>query len=105
MTTTRTPLQVLSEPRRQAILRLVWDRERSAGDISRSFDVSFSAVSQHLARMLEAEVVSVRRDGRQRFYLARKDKLGPLATYLEAMWTEKLDQLQSAIEAEEGESP
>ncbi len=97
-----TALQVLAEPRRQAILRLLWDGERSAGDISRSFDVSFSAVSQHLARMREAEIVDVRREGRRRFYRARKETLGPLATYFEAMWSGKLDQLKALVETEKG---
>ena len=45
--------EALAAPRRREILRLVWDRERSAGDIHRALDgVSFGAVSQHL-RVLE----------------------------------------------------
>ena len=47
------PLQVIAAPRRLRILELVWDRELSAGDIAAEFDVSWSAVSQHL-RVLKA---------------------------------------------------
>jgi DNA-binding transcriptional ArsR family regulator len=36
-------LRAVSSPRRLAILRLVWDAERSAGDIAAQFDVSWSA--------------------------------------------------------------
>ena len=42
------PLQVIAAPRRLRILELVWDRELSAGEIAAQFDVSWSAVSQHL---------------------------------------------------------
>jgi DNA-binding transcriptional ArsR family regulator len=38
--------------------------------------VSFSAVSQHLARLRDAGVVTVRRDGRRRFYRVERESLG-----------------------------
>ena len=93
-------LQVVAEPRRRAILRLVWDRELAAGDIAARFDVSFPAVSQHLGVLRDAGFVSVRRDGRTRFYRADRDALGPLRQMLEKMWNEKLDRLLNLIEEE-----
>jgi len=95
-------LEVVAEPRRREILRLVWDRERSAGDIASRMDVTFSAVSQHLSRLRDAGCVHVRRDGRQRFYRARRDALGPIATMLEAFWGDRLQRLAKLAEAEEG---
>ncbi len=96
-----TLLRVLAEPRRQEILRLVWERERSAGDIASRVDVSFSAVSQHLAKLRQAGVVQVRRDGRQRFYRARKEALEPLVPYFEAFWSDRLLRLKRLAEREE----
>lgn len=93
-------LQVIGEPRRREILRLVWDRERSAGDIARQFDVTFGAVSQHLAVLRGAGFVSVRRDGNQRYYRTDRKALGPLAQALEAMWSSSLDRLADAVEAD-----
>lgn len=94
-------LQVVAEPRRRDILRLVWDRELAAGDIAARFDVSFPAVSQHLAVLRAAGFVSVRRDGRARLYTADRKALGPLRPLLEKMWNEKLDRLVSLIEGEQ----
>jgi len=94
-----TPLEILAEPRRQAILQLIWDRECSAGEISASFDVSFSAVSQHLARMRTAQIVQVRKVGRKRYYRARKETLGPLADYFESLWRDRLGRLKQQAEA------
>jgi DNA-binding transcriptional ArsR family regulator len=92
-------LRALNTPRRREILRLVWNRERTAGEIHRAFgDVTFGAVSQHLRVLESCGLVAGRRAGRNRFYLARKDELGPLRAWLEEMWSSSLDRL--ALEAE-----
>jgi DNA-binding transcriptional ArsR family regulator len=94
-------LRAVSEPRRQQILRLVWDQERPAGDIAASFDVTFGAVSQHLRVLADAGLVSVRRDGRRRLYRARPEQLGPLRTVLEDLWRSGLEELATLAEADE----
>ena len=91
-------LTVIAEPKRRSILQLVWSTEMSAGDIAGHFDVSFGAVSQHLAVLRDAGFVSVRQDGRSRFYRADLAGLGPFRTVLESMWAAKLDDLAAAIE-------
>jgi DNA-binding transcriptional ArsR family regulator len=95
-------LQVVSEPRRREILRLVWDRELSAGEIARQFDVSFGAVSQHLGILRSAGFVRARKEGNRRLYQADRERLGPLGVVLEAMWAETLDRLADAVESDLG---
>jgi DNA-binding transcriptional ArsR family regulator len=95
--------QIVAEPRRREILRLVWDAERSAGEIAEHFEISFGAVSQHLGVLRNAGYVSVRRDGNRRFYLADKRALGPLRPALESMWSATLDELANAVEAAQQE--
>jgi len=97
---TMDALQVIGEPRRREILRLVWDRERTAGEIAAQFDVTFGAVSQHLRVLRNAGFVNVRRSGNQRFYRTDRRALGPLAKALEAMWASSLDRLAEAVEAD-----
>ena len=91
-------LHAVAEPRRREILRLVWDAERSAGDVAAHFDVTFGAVSQHLAVLRNAGLVSVRKDGNRRLYRADRAALGPLAAWLESMWTAELDTLAALAE-------
>jgi len=93
-------LQVISEPRRREILRLVWNRELSAGEIAGQFDVTFGAVSQHLGILRDAGFVVTRQDGNRRMYRADRVRLGPLGDALEAMWTETLDRLADAVQAD-----
>lgn len=96
-------LTALNAPRRREILRLVWDDERSAGEIHRSMDdVTFGAVSQHLRILETTGLVERRREGRFRYYRARKDGLGPLAAWLESTWDTALLRLKLRAEIEAG---
>lgn len=91
-------LQVIAEPNRRKILRLVWDKEHAATEIASHFDITFGAVSQHLAILRESGFVEVRPEGNKRFYLTDKNALGPLGSILEAMWSETLQNLAATIE-------
>jgi len=92
-------LRLLAAPRRQELLRLCWDRERSAGELHQALpDVTFGAISQHLGRLVEAGVLVVRKDGRHRRYRAQPQALGPLRESLEAMWDDALWQLKLRAE-------
>lgn len=94
-------LQVIAEPKRRKILRLIWDEELAASDIADNFEVTFGAVSQHLAVLRKAEFVTMRRDGNRRLYRADKKALGPFVAILEDMWRTKLRDLAAAIEKDE----
>ena len=96
-----TTAQVLSEPRRQAILQLVWDDELAAGEIAGRFDVTFGAISQHLRVLESAGFVRVRRQGRHRLYRAERAALEPWRPFLEQLWRGHLDELARLAEAEE----
>ena len=92
-------LRLATEPRRLAILEMIWDRELSVMEIAEQLPVSIAAVSQHLAKLKLAGLVSVRAEGRRRFYRASKADMGALAVVLESFWTEKLDGLASMAAA------
>jgi len=94
-------LSLVADARRGSILRQCWHRERTAGQIAAELPVTFSAVSQHLKRLRDAGLVSVRRDGRRRWYRADREALGPLAPALEALWSTSLERLAELAEREE----
>ncbi len=102
MTSVSNLLLVVSEPSRQEILRLIWNTERSAGDIAGKFETTFGAVSQHLHVLRDAGLVELRKQGRMRYYRARRENFGPLARYLEGIWAMHLDKLKELAETEEG---
>ena len=93
-------LRALTEPRRRAILRLVSDRERSVGEIAAEFEVSRPAISQHLAVLKDAELVTERREGTRRLYLARREGLQALRALLDELWGSALARAAALAEAE-----
>ena len=97
-------LRALVEPRRREILRLVWQRERPAGEIAAHFDVTRPAISQHLRILKEAGLIVERRLGTRRLYRARPEGLAELRTFIEEFWDEQLARLKEQAELEERRS-
>ena len=95
-------LAAIASPRRQEILRLVWGEERCAGDIHRAMpDVTFGAVSLQLRELIATDLVRVRTEGRNRFYSANHETVGPVAALLERMWDDALWRLKLEAELEQ----
>jgi DNA-binding transcriptional ArsR family regulator len=95
-------LAAAASPRRREILRIVWNEERTAGDIHREMpDVTFGAVSLQLKMLLEAGLVEARAERRFHYYRARREALGPVGEMLERTWSDALSRLKLAAELEE----
>ena len=95
-------LKALAEPRRREILRLVAHDELAAGEIAAAFDVTRTAISQHLTVLRTAGLVVERRDGTRRLYRARPEGLAGLRELLDDMWASSLDVARRLVEAERG---
>ncbi len=95
-------LKALAEPRRRAILRLVAHDELAAGEIAAAFEVTRTAVSQHLTVLKNAGLLTERRDGTRRLYRARTEGLAGLREFLDEMWATSLDTARRLVEAERG---
>ena len=62
---------VLADATRRDILRRLHDGEASVSDLVAALGVTQPTVSKHLARLLDAGLVTVREDGRNRIYAVR----------------------------------
>ena len=78
---------------------LVANGEMAAGEIATHFDVTRPAISQHLAVLLAAGLVSERRVGTKRLFGARPEGLEELQAFLAEMWPAALDRFKAAAEA------
>ena len=61
-------LKSLSNPSRLLVLFALVTREHTAGELEEFTGISQSAISQHLARLREADIVATRRDAQRIFY-------------------------------------
>jgi DNA-binding transcriptional ArsR family regulator len=91
-------LRAIANARRRAMLDLVWDQERTAGEIAHHSGLSAPAASQHLRVLRETGLVSVRVDGNRRLYRAAPERVAELRGALEAFWGERLARLRDDLE-------
>ena len=94
--------RALAEPRRRAILRLVAQNELAAGEIAGAFDVTRTAVSQHLTVLKNAGLLSERKVATRRLYRARPEGLAGLRQFLDQIWASSLEVARDLVEADRG---
>jgi DNA-binding transcriptional ArsR family regulator len=95
----------IAHPARRAILVALKDRERAAGDLAEPFHMTFAAISQHLRVLEEADLVSVRREGRQRFYQLAPKPLEDVVSWIDefaAFFGQRLDALGDYLDRKHG---
>lgn len=92
-------ITALADETRRSALRLVRDTELSAGELAAAFPaISRPAVSQHLRVLLDAGLVTVRREGNRRLYRARTEALAPVSAFVDEMWSNRLQDLRRVAE-------
>ena len=94
---------VLAHPVRRELLQRLARRDQRAGDLAQRLPVGRSAVSQHLRLMLDVGVVTERRDGRERYYSLRRDRLNDVDRWLarlDEFWARSLERLGEHLEAD-----
>jgi DNA-binding transcriptional ArsR family regulator len=95
-------LTAVASPRRREILRLLWERDLTAGAIHDAMpDVTFGAVSLQLKVLLDAGLVECQADRQFRVYRVRREALAAVAPMLEQMWTDALWRLKLKAELAE----
>jgi DNA-binding transcriptional ArsR family regulator len=90
----------LADPTRRQIFERVLTAPQPVGAIADGLPVSRSAVSQHLKVLKEAGLISERRQGTRRLYVADPQALGELRTAIETMWREALAGMAARIDEE-----
>src|SRR5256885_6517650 len=93
----------IADPTRRGILDLLGAGEQPVSHLARQFDVTLSAISQHIRVLREVGLVAVRRVGRERRYRLNAGALQEVAEWVghyERFWGEKLAALGEQLEKE-----
>ena len=99
----QAPLMAMAEPHRMAILSMLANGERPAGDFVDALPISQPTVSRHLAVLREAGLVTVRKDAQRRLYSLNPAPLAELDQWLaryRRFWTDRLDALEAHLDKE-----
>jgi DNA-binding transcriptional ArsR family regulator len=91
----------VADANRRAMLDFLAQGEVPVGTLVEHAGLSYSAVSQHLAVLLDAGGGRRRLEGRQRLYRLHAAPLRQVArwaSFYERFWTERLDRLEAFFE-------
>jgi DNA-binding transcriptional ArsR family regulator len=97
-----TTLQVIAEPRRQAILDVLREEELPVGELVRRLGMSQPLMSKHLRVLKDAGLVQVRADAQRRLYRVRPEPLAELDDWLapyRELWSTSLDRLERHLDS------
>jgi DNA-binding transcriptional ArsR family regulator len=102
--------EVLADPVRRRILEVLAEGEHSSGDVTAivqaEFDLTQSAVSQHLKVLRDNGFATVRIDGSRRIYAVQGVAMREADAWLErfrAFWGPKLEALATEVARGKGE--
>ncbi|WP_332688109.1 ArsR/SmtB family transcription factor [Devosia sp.] len=92
--------KVLADPTRRAMLERLATAEMTATELREGFAISQPAMSQHLAVLRGAGLVSERREGRYAHYRVEPQGMAPLHDWLarhRAFWPSRIDNLKDLL--------
>jgi len=97
-------LLAIADPTRRRIVELLAERDRTAGDLVKEFDVSAPAISQHLNVLRDAGLVTTRAEGQSRVQTLNPAGFDELEAWLHRtrqFWSQRLDALERELRAED----
>ena len=92
--------QVVADPSRRQILRLLLKDSLTINSLAEHFDMSRPAVSKHIKILHEAGFISIQDIGRERHCILKQDgfeKLQEWINYFDKFWASKLKKLENIL--------
>lgn len=86
--------EALADPTRRALIEQLHLSPSSVSELTAVVSVSQPAVSQHLAVLREAGLVSVEKVGNKRIYSLAAEGLIEIRKYIDRLWDDALDAYQ-----------
>jgi DNA-binding transcriptional ArsR family regulator len=99
----RDVFQAIADPTRREIINLLASKQLNLNAIADNFDISRPGVSKHIRILTECGLVVIKQQGRERVCSANLKKLQQVVNWADQyrrFWNEKLDALESFLEAE-----
>jgi DNA-binding transcriptional ArsR family regulator len=97
----------LADPTRRGIVESLARGALSSGEIAERFDISASAISQHLKVLREAQMVRVRAEAQRRIYELDPQGVNELAGWVDELrsyWATRFDALEAELRKPAGKS-
>lgn len=92
--------RALADPTRRAVFERLVKAEKTVSELRSDMPVSQPAISQHLAVLRDAGLVTERRKGRFSYYRIAPQALTPLADWVEryrTFWPDRVEMLKQTL--------
>jgi DNA-binding transcriptional ArsR family regulator len=96
-------ISALADPTRRQVFERLRHGPRAVGELAHGLPVSRPAVSQHLAVLKNAGLVTDRAEGNRRVYQIDPNGLGAIRAWLDQFWDEALLAFKEAAESTDTE--
>jgi DNA-binding transcriptional ArsR family regulator len=100
MTNADRILDALGDPTRRTVFKRLRAGARSVGEIAEGMDVTRPAVSQHLAVLKAARLVTDRAEGTRRLYAVDQRGIAAVRDWFDGFWDKTLAAFKVAAERE-----
>ena len=97
----RDVFQAIADPTRRQIIGMVADKPLNVNTIAESFDVSRQSISLHIKILVECELLTINKQGRERYCQAQLDQLSEVSVWVaqyKQHWDSKLDSLETYLD-------
>ena len=93
--------KALADDNRREILLLLKKRDMTPTEVVEHFNFTLPAVSAHLRVLKEADLITEKKQGKNRFYSLNREKSLEIIKFLEEMYDYKLSSLKEYVENKE----
>ncbi|HYB06869.1 MAG TPA: metalloregulator ArsR/SmtB family transcription factor [Nitrososphaerales archaeon] len=93
--------KAMADASRRQILVLLKDGEKTPSEIAGNFDFTLPALSTHLRVLREANLVSERKSGQNRFYSLNRREMSEMVRFFEEFWDDSLIRLKRHAESKQ----
>ncbi|WP_378173397.1 ArsR/SmtB family transcription factor [Aquimarina sp. SS2-1] len=96
----RDVFQAIADPVRRDIIHLLASQTLTINSIAEKFDISRPAISKHLKILEECGIISITKQGRERFCIIQPKNLIPAFLWVDqykVLWEEKLDSFENYL--------
>ena len=100
MESRRDVFQAIADPTRRGILTMLIQQPRNLNAIAENFNMTRQGISLHVKILEECNVISIRRQGRERYCDLNAKKIAEIADWLEPfqkMWEGRFSQLDNLL--------
>jgi DNA-binding transcriptional ArsR family regulator len=96
----RDVFQAIADPTRREIIGLLANNPMNLTSVTENFSMSQPAISKHMKILIECGLISVEKQGRERYCEVKLDSLNEVEEWIapfRKMWEQRFDQLDQLL--------